>query len=71
MTDPDALIVESEAGDIYEAKTLANGLLYSVRIFRDPIGGWPAEYRQRAHDDIRAAVAKDGVSALQSQDGKP
>ena len=52
----DLIIYETEESDRYEARAFANGLKHSKVVYRDPTTGWPYDYKQKAHNEIRRAA---------------
>ena len=50
---------ETEEDGRYEVAAWSNGRLYGVIVWRDPVSGWPYDYKVKAHAQIRQAMMKD------------
>ena len=50
-------IHERENGDRYEAWAFIGGLKFSKIVYRDDTG-WPYDYKQKAHDEIKRAAIR-------------
>ena len=51
-------IIERKDNNRYEARAFVNGRVYSRVFWRSELSGWPRDYKQIAHEEIRQAVIR-------------
>lgn len=54
-------INETEMNNVYHAFAYVDGVLHERTVMCDPVAGWPPDYKQKARDEIRAAVEKNNA----------
>lgn len=49
-------ILEEEVNGRYKAWVIVDGVYYEKIILRNPVVGWPYEYKEKAHLALKAAI---------------